>query len=179
MGVGRKVFSESFISREKKYLAKAMLYKMNNSFREKFGKIRADLEEHLNAINENSSEIQSLFDYLQDLETKIEKVSSRLDCLQLEKDINLTQKIQPLNSIEKQIFLTLYTEELPLNFQQISEKAKVSSMIVQEAISSLIHKGIPISRSFFNNQMFLQLETVFKERQAKENLINLSLTSFF
>ena len=52
-------------------------------------------------------------------------------------------------------------------------------MIVQEAISSLIHKGIPIVRSFFNKQMFIQLDAKFKERQAKENLVNLSLTSFF
>lgn len=151
---------------------------MDKKLRYNFSKIRSNLEDHLNSINENSSEIQSLFDYLQDLEVKIEKVSSRLDYLQIEKNHNV-EKIQPLNNIERKIFLTLYTEELPLNFQQISDNAKVSFMIVQEAISSLIHKGIPIVRSFFNKQMFIQLDTKFKERQAKENLVNLSLTSFF
>lgn len=148
-----------------------------------FKSIRSNLEEHLNAINENSSEIQSLFDYLQDLEIKIEKVSSRIDHIQLENShscsANNFNRIRPLNNIEKKIFLTLYTEELPLNFQQISNNSKVSPIIVQEAISSLIHKGIPIVRSFFNKQMFLQLDSKFKERQAKENLVNLSLTSFF
>ena len=37
-----------------------------------FSNIRAALEEHLSAINENSNEIQALFDYLQDMESKID-----------------------------------------------------------------------------------------------------------
>ena len=41
-----------------------------------FATIRHALEEHLSSINENTSEIQSLFDYLQEMEQKVEKVVS-------------------------------------------------------------------------------------------------------
>lgn len=152
---------------------------MDAKFRSKFSKIRADLEEHLSAINENSSEIQSLFDYLQELDHKIEKVSTRLDQIQLDQTTNRQNNIKPLNSFEKQIFLTLYTEEVALTFRDLSVRINAPLDLVQEGISHLIKKGVPIIRSHFNNQMFLQLDQDFKERQAKENLINLSLNSFF
>jgi hypothetical protein len=152
---------------------------LDSKFRTKFSIIRADLEEHLSAINENSSEIQSLFDYLQELDHKIEKFSSRLDQLELDKNYCQHNEIKPLNSFERQIFLTLYTEEVPLSFKELSIRIKVPLDLVQEGISQLSKKGVPIIRSHFNNQMFLQLDQNFKERQAKENLINLSLHSFF
>lgn len=152
---------------------------MKENIKSQFGHIRGMVEEHLSAINENSSEIQSLFDYLQDLEVKVDKVTARLDSIQLEKQTTNTKDIEPLNAIEKQIFLSLYMEELALTYQDIAHRVHLSVALVQESITALVRKGIPLVRSFFNNQQFVQLETEFKERQAKENLINLSLESFF
>lgn len=153
--------------------------KMNFKLKKGFEEVRSNLEEHLNAINENSSEIQALFDYLQDLEVKIDKVTARLDQVQLEQGVDCKQEILPLNNFEKQIFLTLYTEELALTIKEISEKTKLPLSVVEENVASLCKKGIPLVRSFFNKRLFLQLNPDFKERQAKENLINLSLESFF
>ena len=47
-----------------------------------------------------------------------------------------------------------------------------------KCVSSLAGKGIPLVRSHFNDKMFVKLEPEFKEIQAKQNLINLSLESF-
>ena len=152
---------------------------MNFKLKKGFEEVRSNLEEHLNAINENSSEIQALFDYLQDLEVKIDKVNARLDQVQLEQGVDCKDEVQPLNHYEKQIFLTLYTDELALTVKEIAEKTKLPISVVEENVASLCKKGIPLVRSFFNKQMFLQLNPDFKERQAKENLINLSLESFF
>ena len=166
---------------EKNRVALALKFgwKMNKKISTDFAHIRSVVEEHLSAINENSSEIQSLFDYLQDLEVKVEKVTARLDQIQLEKQVVPIKEIVPLNAIEKQIFLSLYMEELALTYQDIASRVHLSVALVQDSITSLVRKGIPLVRSFFNNQQFVQLETQFKERQAKENLINLSLESFF
>ena len=142
----------------------------------KFDEIRNALEEHLSSINENTSEIQALFDYLHEMDVKIEKISQRLDLLQL--DTKKTH-VAPLNQLEKKVFLTLYTEETPLAYEELAVKTDMPVAIVQDCISALINKGIPFQRTYLNSKLFLKLKPEFKERQAKENLINLSLESFF
>ena len=147
--------------------------------KQEFNFIRKQLEDHLSAINENTSEIQALLDYLQQIETKIEKISQRMDVLQLQDD-NLKCKpaVEPLTQIEKKIFLILYTEENPLTFIEISEKTRLVPSLIPDYISSMVHKGVPLQRSSFNNHLFFKLDPKFKEIQAKENIINLSLQSF-
>jgi predicted transcriptional regulator len=144
-------------------------------------KIKNVLEEHLSSINDNTSEIQSLFDYLQEVENKIDRLSQRLDQVQLSNNSEEEHEkptITPLDHTERKVFLALYTEEMPLSYREIAERALVPSSVVSDCLSSLATKGIPILRSFCNNQLFIKLSPSFKERQAKENLINLSLHSF-
>ena len=83
-----------------------------------------------------------------------------------------------MNKVERKIFLILYTEEIPLSYKEIAIKAELPLMLVPESISTLINKGIPFKRTLYNNQLFLKLDPEFKELQAKENVVNLSLQSF-
>ena len=141
--------------------------------------IRAALEEHVSAINDNSSEIQALFDYLHQVEVKVDKLSQRLDQVQLDdKPLEEKHHIASLNHIEKAIFLVLYTEETPLSFEEIASKTELPVGLVPECVSSLVQKGIPLRRSYSNDQLFFTLDKQFKETQAKENVVNLSLQSF-
>ena len=140
-------------------------------------RIRLALEEHLSAINDNTTEIQALFDYLQELEIKVEKLSQRLEGVQLnEKEI--ISKPCSLNHTEKKVFLVLYTEETQLTYAEIAIRCNLPVSLIPDCISSLVQKSIPLHRSFVNDQLFWKLDHLFKERQAKENLINLSLQSF-
>ncbi len=144
-----------------------------------FQHIREALEEHLSAINENTGEIQALFDYLQEVEMKVEKMCQRLDHLQLCLGQPMEKPaVEPLSQLEKNVFLVLYTETLPLSYEEISAKARIPASMVPECVSTLIDKGVPLLRSFVNNQLFFKLSPSFKELQAKENLVNLSLHSF-
>jgi len=152
------------------------LYK---SIRGEFHNVRNALEEHLSAINENTSEIQTMFDYLQELDLKIEKLSSRLDHLQLSQGCNLDKpEVESLNHTERKVFLTLYTEEQPLSFSEIGQRAELPNSLIPECISSISSKGIPLCRTFCNGQLFVNIDKNFKDVQAKEGLINLSLESF-
>ncbi|MBT3814271.1 hypothetical protein HOE37_06050 [Candidatus Woesearchaeota archaeon] len=147
--------------------------------RTEFHKVRQALEEHLSAINENTTEIQSLFDYLQEMDVKLEKLSSRLDQIQLNQGCNLEKpQIESLNQTEKKIFLTLYTEEQPLSFSEIALRSELPNSLISECVASLANKGIPLSRTLCNGQLFVSIGKNFKELQAKENLVNLSLESF-
>lgn len=149
--------------------------------RKEIEKIKLALDEHVSAINDNSSEIQALFDYLREIEVKLDKVAQRLDQVQLAHDDNICEKrlITPLNKVEMRIFLVLYTEEMPLTFTEIAKKSEVALPLIPEYISSLVSKGIPLHRTYVNNQLFLKLNPAFKEVQAKENVVNLALTSFW
>src|SRR3989344_753287 len=149
--------------------------------RKEIEKIKQALDEQVAAINDNSSEIQALFDYLREIEVKLDKAVQRLDTMQLTHDEKMGEKrlITPLNKMEMKLFLVLYTEEMPMTFIEIAKKAELAFALVPEYISSLVSKGIPLHRTFVNNQLFLKLDTAFKEVQAKENVVNLALTSFW
>jgi len=149
------------------------------NIREEFHNVRQALEEHLTAINENTTEIQSLFDYLQEMEVKMEKLAQRMDQMQLSMGVQVPKpEICPLVETEKKVFLTLYTEGAPLSYREIAQKSELSVSVIPECVSSLVNKGVPLSRSFCNEQIFIKLDNSFKEMQAKENIVNLSLQSF-
>ena len=145
---------------------------------DKLSLIRAALEEHLLAINENSSEIQSLFDYLQEMDAKIDALHSRLDSLHIDVQDKRIE-VLPLNEAERQVFVVLYTAEGYLGYSEISARCGMSAAIVQEHLRSLTSKGIPLTRTLSDKQILVQIDVKFKERQAKENVVNLSLDTFF
>lgn|SRR3989338_6760 len=147
--------------------------------RSEFENIRLALEEHLAAINENTAEIQALFDYLQEMDVKLEKVTDRLDQMQLNAGLATPKvRVAPLDQMERKVFLTIYTEESALSYAEIAQKTDISSSCVAECVSSLVQKGVPLHRTCSNGQLFFTLHPQFKEMQAKENVVNLSLRSF-
>jgi len=141
--------------------------------------IKEEIDEHLAAINENTQEIQTNFTFLLELDSKIDKLSQRMDKIELmllDKPHKI--EVKPLDHPEKQVFCVLYTEEAPLTYEDISNKTNFSSAMVREYISALIEKGIPLTKSYYQGRPFLKLDQDFKELQAKENLVNLSLMSY-
>jgi len=50
---------------------------------------------------------------------------------------------------------------------------------VPEHLRSITTKGIPLTRSLIDKKVLVQIDAKFKERQAKENIVNLSLDTFF
>lgn len=141
--------------------------------------IKEEIDDHLAAINDNTQEIQTNFSFLLELDSKIDKLSQRIDKI----DLMLSEKpqkieLKPLNYPEKQVFCVLYTEEAPLTYEDISNKTGLTTALVREHISALIEKGIPLIKSYYQGRPFLKLDPNFKEVQAKENLVNLSLMSY-
>jgi len=160
-------------------MKKKDLQEFEDKFKKNLFIIKQNLSEHLSAINENTSEIQGVFDYFHELDQKIEKLASRLDKIQLEQGSQLEKPyVAPLNETERKVFLALYTEEKPLNCFELSEKSKVPISIIRDILTTVAQKGIPIKRSFENNQTYHQIDVKFKEWQAKEGILNLSLNSF-
>ncbi len=142
-----------------------------------FVKVKKAIEEHLFAINENSLEISSLFDYLQDVEEKIDRLSARLDQLQLS-SVPKEKKVASLTESERLLFAQLYTAEKALSYGELAKRCNCSHSEVSVCIGSLSSKGVLFSRQLHHQKMLISLDSNFKERQARENLVNLSLETF-
>ncbi|MFC1800630.1 hypothetical protein ACFLYT_01095 [Nanoarchaeota archaeon] len=158
---------------------------MNSDLDNAFAEIRQEMEDHLDTINENTNEIQGNHEYLSGLNSKIDKLSERLDNLQMflkglaSTDSKIKEaekpKIQPLTSEEKRIFLLLYTSgEVPLSYKDLAERISVPEVIVRDYITTMIEKGVAIQKEYRNSKPFLKIDHQFRELQAKENIIGLA-----
>ncbi len=154
-----------------------------------FMKFQHDMDEHLQAINENTNEISSNYEYICELENKIDKLNERVDhlqiCLRSDDPISVEKinnfNVKKLNRAEQQVFLVIYTLEEEKGFvtyEDISKKLKVSEQLAGSYVTSLIEKGVPIIKRYINSKPYLMLDKEFKTLQAKENILQLSLEEF-
>lgn len=152
-----------------------------------FGKLKEEMDEHLQAINENTNEITSNYEYICELEAKIEKLTERLDKMQMFIETHIGTKpefdtvggpevTKPLTKPEQDVFTMLYVlqeEKGTVTFADIAEKSNLDDEEVISCVDSMISKGIPISKKFIGNEPYLRLDKDFKTLQAKKNVLQI------
>lgn len=147
-----------------------------------FSKFRAEMSDHLEAINTNTSEIQLNSDYLGELDVKVEKVNERLDEVFLQ--LNTIQKIMERDALrdknfsltkpEQKVFLVLYTlEQTALSYADIAQRLNWTELQVKQRLDDLIKKGVPINKLTIDNRMFFRLEDTFKQEQMKKSIVQI------
>ena len=158
------------------------LNKLQEKLKIAFSYIYHELDDHLETINVNSSEIQSNYEYLCELDNKISKLNERIDDI-----FNILSKltgkkllkkpkfedIDPLTTTEKNVFLNLYTEEKPATYCELARKMKMHILILREHITNLLQKGIPIQKRYVNTIPYIFLDPKFKNLQAKKNILKI------
>ena len=163
--------------------------RLNKELRQEFTQIKHQFEEHLQAINENTNEIASNHGYLCELEGKLDKLSERVDQIQMYLESNssivVAKKtnfdVKRLDRMEQQVFLVIYTleeEKGSLTYGDIAKKLGISEELTASYVTSIIEKGVPILKRYINSRPFLRLDPEFKTLQAKENILQLSLQEF-
>ncbi len=148
---------------------------------------KEELEDHLEAINENTGEIQSNYNHLCEVEAKIDKLNQRIDETQLLlKNLSKSKEFvvdnpnfsHPLTVPEREIFLVLYTSESnTLSYREIAERLSFTESIVKQLVSNLIERGIPIIKEYKHGKAFIKLDKAFKELQTKENVLKIDQTT--
>jgi len=143
--------------------------------------VRDELDDHREALNENTSEIESTFELFNKLNCRLDKLQERLDEITMlvkhgpapsKKEF----KISPLSRPEKEVFFALYTltETTPFaTYHQLAKKLVTTVESVARNITALISKGIPVDKKYSNGNAFLGLDKDFKQTQAKENIVKL------
>lgn len=150
-----------------------------------FSEVREELNEHLDSINQNTNEISSNYEYMVELDYKLNKLSERLDQLQLFLEKKLGYKAvkgpqfepKPLSNNEQDVFLVLYTLEEKkgaVAYIEIAKRTGLSEELVSQYITRMIEKNVPIIKRYVNNVPYLRLDPKFKLLQAKENILGLS-----
>ena len=155
---------------------------LNQGLKQAFSQIYEEFEDHLTAINENTSEIQENYAYFCELDNKIAKLNERIDGIH---DIltNLTGKktrkmpkfedIDPLTTKEKTVFLNIYTEDKPTTYERLAAKLSMPITLVRQYVTALLEKGIPIQKAFHKTRPYIYLDPKFKNIQAKKNILKI------
>lgn len=161
---------------------------ISRRLRQEFAKIRQEFDEHLQTINENTNEIAASYEYIGEIEKKLDRLSERVDQIQMflesagmpaAKRSNFD--VKRLNRREQDVFLVIYTleeEKGSVTYADIAEKLGISEQLAGNYITSIIEKGVPIIKRYFNSKPHLRLDPEFKTLQAKENILQLSLMEF-
>ena len=162
--------------------------RLNRMLKLEFTKIRHEFDEHLQAINENTNEISSNFEYICELENKLDKLSSRVDTLQMYLEANGAQaekrkefSVKRLDRKEQEVFLVIYTleeEKGAVTYGDIAERLGISEHLAASYVTSLIEKGVPVIKRYINLKPHLRLDKEFKTLQTKENILQFSLQEF-
>ncbi len=155
--------------------------KTESSLKEAFSKIKEEFNQHLDSINQNTNEINANYEYIMELEGKIDKLNEKISELQLEfSHLKGESKKEPkeydkisLTNREKEVFLLLYSNE-ELTFLQIARKLSLTKQLVEQHISNIILKGVPVIKAYKENDVYLSLNPHFKVQQAKKNLVDLN-----
>ena len=158
------------------------LSKLNSKLKVILSSVYNEFEDHLDAINENTNEIQTNFEYLCKLDNKITKLNERIDEIHLilgkltgkrtYKKSSL-ENIDPLTSKEKNVFMNIYTEQAPISFLELAKKMKMPVTLVREYVTNLLEKGIPIQKTYKNTRPYICLDPKFKNLQAKQNILKI------
>lgn len=148
--------------------------------------VREEFDDHLDSINANTSEIQSNFEYLCRMDSKIDKLSEQIENIQHWLTRNTGMPVQDddikeiqLSKEEKDVFFVIYTatNERPVTYHDIAKALDQSEFLVRSYITNLVEKGVPIVKHYIQNAAYLSLDPRFKELQMKRNILGISQTT--
>lgn len=143
-----------------------------------FSKVKEELSEHLESINQNTSEFESVHQRITSLETMFEKLVERVDELTMKsrpETFSSEQFDVPLTLREQEMFVILYTSTKELSAKKIAKYLGLTEELVHTHIYKLISKGIPVVKKFVDDANLLySLDKVFKDLQARKNLVHIN-----
>ena len=168
-------FNNLIVDRGVSKIRTSDLKRIDENLKCAFSTIKEEMEEHLQAINENTVEIQQSFDNTAGLELKVDKLSERVDEIHFmfKQLISQSRVSISLTLEEQRIFLILYTSDSYVSPQQISSKFNIDINEVLDVLDSIFDKGIPLEKQFISGSEFVKLESNFKDIQAKQQVIKI------
>lgn len=128
----------------------------------------------MDSINQNTAEIQANQGLLTELEAKLNKISERMDELELVLNPSQAKRMDiKLTPREQEVFMTLYIgKTLPPT--QIAKRLGFTEDMVNMYIFNLITKGVPVRKELLNDVLVFSLDPEFKDLQARRNVLDIN-----
>jgi DNA-binding NarL/FixJ family response regulator len=141
--------------------------------RKAFKAVKAELNDHLDAINQSTAEIQANQGLLAELEAKVDKLSERLDELELlinpDKAKLVNVKLTPR---EQEVFMALYLSK-GLTEAEVAKHLGFTRQMVDMYLFNLISKGVPVRKELVGDVVVFRIEPDFKDLQARRNVLEI------
>jgi hypothetical protein len=146
---------------------------MDMRIRNSFKVIKEEFEDHLDAINENTEELQSQYGSLAELNRKIEKLSERVDQMSsMVKELVSERSNIALSPDEQRVFLVLYMQDEGfISFDEVVERTHFNADYCRDMITAMLDKGVKLTREITEGKLYFKLNPYFKARQIRENIV--------
>jgi biotin operon repressor len=144
--------------------------------------VREELDDHREAINENTSEIGLGHEMVAELAKRIDVLTARIDELTLlVKGKGQTAQrfeIKPLSEREKQVFHVLYSlseqRNNAVSYDELAFTLKTSESSIAGFVAAFIAKGIPVVKRYASGKAYVGLDECFRQAQAKDNIVGIN-----
>lgn len=134
------------------------------------------MDDHRETINQNTTEVQNIYEYLHDLDAKLEKLNERIDDVHMYMAPSMAEEqfSVDLTHREQEVFVVLYASEDKVTATEIARKLGFTDEMVNRYVYNIISKGIPILKHYDNDQIYLYLDLKFKNLQARKNILKIN-----
>lgn len=140
--------------------------------RKAFVKIKDELDEHLETINQTSSDVQEFGGFLSELEAKIDKLTERLDEMEMNNPAKAIKPDIKLTLREQEVFMVLYLGKI-FTSTEIAKRLGFTEDMVNLYLINLITKGVPVVKELMDDLLVFSLEPEFKDLQARRNVLEI------
>lgn len=146
-----------------------------SAIRSEITTLREEVEEHLEAINGNTNEIDVQNSFICEIDNRLSKVEEKMDEIHflLKQIVTRANVSLELSKDEQRVFLILYTHEKFMRTSRISQKSMIDVEIVEDSLNAMMDKGIPLEREVLDGEVYFRMNKEFKLRQAKEHVIKI------
>ena len=155
---------------------------LRNELKEVFSKIKEEFDDHLESINQNTIEVQSLFEYISRMNDKLDKLSSRIDGIEgISKGRHEKGGKEEILTIvltreEEEVFALLLSNakrNALATYDIISEKLGITPVFAANIVTGLLEKGIPVEKRLLNGSVLVELSRGFSEKSIKYNIVTI------
>lgn len=140
--------------------------------------LREELDDHRESINENTTELNTVYELLNELDGRLARVQSMVEelCLVVKGPSSLS--IAPLSSRERAVCRALYAlgQTRPwVSYDELAKSSFVGKDVLAVTVAGLLSKGVPVLKKYDGNRAYVQLRQDFRQLQAKNNIIRVDV----
>ncbi|MDO8661445.1 MAG: hypothetical protein Q7K43_06145, partial [Candidatus Woesearchaeota archaeon] len=125
--------------------------------------MRDELDDHRQTINENTTEIETVFEFLNALEAKLDNVQQLVEKLALSLQ-EPQQQIGVLNRREKTVCQALFLlgKTKPwVSCEDIAKHCQISREVLAATLAGLVTKHVPVIKKYDSTKAYAQLTPSF------------------